>query len=94
MTRPARKAAPPPLRYRSVAATHTGARALNEDRFLERPEVGLWAVADGMGGHQAGEVAAGMVVEALGQVDRHASGYHYLTAVQQGLQGVNAAPAP
>lgn len=90
-TRPARKEAPPPLRYASVAATHTGARALNEDRYLERPDVGLWTVADGMGGHQAGEVAAGMVVEALARVDRFGSGYHYLAAVQQQLQTVNTA---
>jgi serine/threonine protein phosphatase PrpC len=91
LSQPARKDAPPSLHYRSIAATHTGARALNEDRFLERPETGLWAVADGMGGHEAGEVAAGMVVDALAKVDRFDSGYASLKAVTETLQTVNAA---
>jgi serine/threonine protein phosphatase PrpC len=90
LSRAARKPAPL-LRYRSVAASHVGGRALNEDRFLERREAGLWAVADGMGGHQAGDVASAMVVEALARVDAFGSGYHYLNAVGQALQEVNAA---
>lgn len=46
--------------------THMGLRRkLNEDSVASLPERGLWAVADGMGGHDAGEVASAMVVEAL-----------------------------
>jgi serine/threonine protein phosphatase PrpC len=55
--------------FRSFAATHVGAvRSQNEDNFVNRPDLGIWAVADGAGGHQAGEVAARIVTEALSEV--------------------------
>ncbi|MGH7079856.1 MAG: PP2C family protein-serine/threonine phosphatase, partial [Acetobacteraceae bacterium] len=55
--------------FRSWAATHPGARRThNEDSFVDRPELGLWAVADGAGGHEAGEVAAIMIAEQLAAI--------------------------
>lgn len=51
--------------FRSWAATDKGPRARNEDAYVDRPEIGLWAVADGAGGHAAGEVASGMIADAL-----------------------------
>jgi serine/threonine protein phosphatase PrpC len=54
------------LRVRAVAATHPGlVRRINEDRFCARDTVGLWAVADGMGGHSHGDWASNAVVQAL-----------------------------
>lgn len=52
--------------FECVSRTHVGLRRKgNEDSLLARTDRGLWAVADGMGGHEAGEVASGKISEAL-----------------------------
>ncbi len=49
-----------------ACGTHTGlVRKSNEDAYFADPGLGLWIVADGMGGHQAGEVASGIVISEL-----------------------------
>src|SRR5687768_16785326 len=40
-------------------------RATNQDAFVEFPSLGVWAVADGMGGYRDGDVASRMVCEGL-----------------------------
>jgi protein phosphatase/serine/threonine-protein phosphatase Stp1 len=52
--------------FRVWAETHNGAvRKHNEDALVSRPDIGLWAVADGAGGHASGEIASGMLAETL-----------------------------
>ena len=52
--------------FECASRTHVGLkRKINEDSILVETDRGLWAVADGMGGHEAGEVASAMVVDAL-----------------------------
>jgi serine/threonine protein phosphatase PrpC len=56
-------------RFRSSAASHTSAaRSRNEDSFVNRPDLGLWAVADGAGGHQAGDLASRIIADALAAI--------------------------
>ncbi|MFN2098718.1 PP2C family protein-serine/threonine phosphatase [Altererythrobacter sp. MF3-039] len=54
------------MRFHSASRTDVGLkRKINEDSLLDLTDRSMWAVADGMGGHEAGEVASAMVVEAL-----------------------------
>ena len=55
--------------FECVSRTHVGLRRkINEDAVLVRTQRGLWVVADGMGGHEAGEVASAMVTDALSHI--------------------------
>jgi protein phosphatase/serine/threonine-protein phosphatase Stp1 len=78
-------------RFRSWAASHAGTkRTHNEDAFLICPDIGLWAVADGAGGHQAGEVAAGRVIDMLREVSAALSAGEALADVRQRVDAAHA----
>lgn len=76
---------------RSVAYTHVGlVRAANEDSFLERPDLGLWVVADGMGGATAGALASNSVVTALGAIAPHLAAPAMMAEIRARIDAVNA----
>ncbi len=57
------------MRVSWAAASHPGLqRPTNEDSYCARPDLGLFVVADGMGGHAAGEVASQTAVETIATV--------------------------
>jgi serine/threonine protein phosphatase PrpC len=75
---------------RSAASSDVGlTRTINEDAFIERAEIGLWAVADGLGGHRDGEVASHMVCDALGELTPDPTFDGMINAARQRLQLVN-----
>lgn len=82
------------FRTESWAVSHEGrVREHNEDRFLMDPRLGLWVVADGMGGYEAGEVASTGIVEQLKTIgvsssasDQHARFIDRLTQANEEIQ--------
>lgn len=70
--------------------THVGLkRKLNEDSVISLSERGIWAVADGMGGHEAGEVASAKVVEAIGALAPDPDPDAHARAAVAALRAVN-----
>lgn len=64
-------------------------RGHNEDAFLDAPQQSLWVVADGMGGHTAGDVASKMIVDRLAAVKSMPDPSAFLDQVEQELYVVN-----
>lgn len=79
-----------PIAWSSSALTDVGCvRKVNEDSILDSGEQSLWAVADGMGGHEVGDVASQKIVAALDQVHPCSGLSDYVDAVEDALVGVN-----
>lgn len=82
------------MSYRWWSSCRTSAgrrRKVNEDAYLARPEVGLWVVADGMGGHTRGDIASRMVVDGCHNIKRADTMDEYVASVRSYLADVHRA---
>ncbi|MGN6235594.1 PP2C family protein-serine/threonine phosphatase [Dyella sp. KULCS107] len=76
--------------YVSAGLSVTGkVRRHNEDAILVRDDLGLWVVADGMGGHSAGDYASALIVDRLGALRRDGSVFDFIEAIEDALVQVN-----
>ncbi len=83
--------AQPPFRWTSSTISHVGkVRKHNEDSSLDRADVGLWVVADGMGGHASGDLASQLIVNTLAKVQRSDHLGEYIDRLEDALLSVNA----
>jgi serine/threonine protein phosphatase PrpC len=62
------------MKLDAFALSITGRRANNEDAICARPELGLYVVADGMGGYEGGEIASALTVDAIAELVRRTAG--------------------
>lgn len=65
------------------------AHAMNQDRLVDRPEIGLWAVADGAGGHEHGDIASSMLADALAELPPGLTGADMVAAVRSRVAAIH-----
>ncbi len=79
-----------PFVWISSALTDVGkVRKLNEDSVLDRGKHGLWAVADGMGGHSAGDLASQLIVNSLDKLEPSTELPEFVDRVEEAVMSVN-----
>lgn len=76
---------------RYSAATHVGhVRKVNEDSIAALPEQNIWVVADGMGGHSAGDFASQTVVDRVEAIEPGLPPRERMQALRGALEAAHA----
>jgi len=79
-----------PVQWLSASETNVGVvRKINEDAVFSKPDINLWAVADGMGGHEAGNVASNMIVNMLEDIESKANLDVFVSTIEDKILDVN-----
>ncbi|MCP3688639.1 MAG: serine/threonine-protein phosphatase [Gammaproteobacteria bacterium] len=79
-----------PIAWKSAHDTNVGVvRQHNEDSVLSMPEEQFWAVADGMGGYEAGNVASNMIVSALEELQPEERLNRLVNSIEDRMLDVN-----
>lgn len=79
-----------PIKWNTSADTNVGmVRVVNEDSIMTKPEVGLWAVADGMGGYEAGDVASNMIVTSMSEIEVHENLHLFVDDIEDKIIDAN-----
>lgn len=77
--------------FETGAVSHVGrVRSANEDSLVVRPECGIWAVADGMGGHENGALASATVAAAIERIGVARSASDLLARLEDSVLQANA----
>lgn len=78
------------MNWRSHAITHPGNRRhYNQDAYFCHDQNGVWAVADGMGGHEAGEIASQTIVQSLANLTQSGLQNSHTLNITSILEDVN-----
>lgn len=82
----------PMRKYRYTAKTHVGLkRKVNEDAVLALPEHDIWLVADGMGGHAAGDYASRLIADAAATIPQGLDPASRMRALRDAIQTAHKA---
>ena len=73
----------------SGKSTAGNVRSINEDSYIYSPRNGIWAVADGMGGHQSGDLASQLITQSLSVITQHGTLKHTINDVTECLLNAN-----